>query len=197
MKPGQNFNHPEKGSSIKVEPVKELKDIKMIKKILQDKPRDLCLFVLGINTNLRASDLLKIKVSQVSHLQPEDELTLKETKTGKARRINLNKVVINSIQRLLSSTDYNDQDHLFTGQRGQLTVSSVNRLVKQWAGAINLKGNYGAHTLRKTWGYHQRITFQRGVPELMVAFNHSSQRETLEYLCIQPEEIKSLYLNEL
>ncbi len=62
---------------------------------------------------------------------------------------------------------------------------------------INLRGNYGAHTLRKTFGYHQRVTFQRGVPELMVAFNHSSQRETLEYLCIQPEEIKSLSLNEL
>ena len=197
MKPGQNFNHPKKGSSIKVEPVKELKDIKMIKKILQDKPRDLCLFVLGINTNLRASDLLNIKVNQVSHLQPEDELTLKETKTGKPRRINLNKTVVGSIQALLKDTEYSDQDYLFTGQRGRLTVPSVNRLVKQWTRDINLRGNYGAHTLRKTFGYHQRITFQRGVPELMVAFNHSSQRETLEYLCIQPEEIKSLYLNEL
>lgn len=44
---------------------------------------------------------------------------------------------------------------------------------------------------------HQRVTFGRGVPELMVVFNHSSQRETLEYLCIQPEEVKSIYLNEL
>ena len=197
MKPGQNFNHPEKGSSIKVEPIKELKDIKSIKKLLQNNPRDLCLFTLGINTNLRASDLLNIKVNQVSHLQPEDELTLKETKTGKPRRINLNKTVVGSIQALLKTTEYSDQDYLFTGQRGRLTVPSVNRLVKQWARDINLKGNYGAHTLRKTFGYHQRITFQRGVPELMVAFNHSSQRETLEYLCIQPEEIKSLYLNEL
>jgi integrase len=78
-----------------------------------------------------------------------------------------------------------------------LTVPSVNRLVKQWARAINLPGNYGAHTLRKTFGYHQRVTFGAGIPELMVAFNHSSQRETLDYLCIQPEEIRSLYLNEL
>ena len=197
MKQGQNFNHPEKGSSIKVDPIKELKDIRSIKKLLHDKPRDLCLFILGINTNLRASDLLKIKVNQVSHLKPEDELTLNETKTGKPRRITLNKAVVDSIQALLQLSQPDEADYLFTGQRGRLTVPSVNRLVKQWTQAINLKGNYGAHTLRKTWGYHQRVTFQRGVPELMVAFNHSSQSETLNYLCIQPEEIKSLYLNEL
>lgn len=56
---------------------------------------------------------------------------------------------------------------------------------------------YGSHTLRKTFGYHQSVTFGRGVPELMVVFNPCRQRETLVHLCIQPEEVKSLYLNEL
>lgn len=60
-----------------------------------------------------------------------------------------------------------------------------------------LKGNYGIHTLRKTLGYHQRVTFGRGLPELMVCFNHSSQRQTFEYLCVQPEEVRSVYANEL
>jgi integrase len=78
-----------------------------------------------------------------------------------------------------------------------ITVHSVNRLFKGWCRSINLKGNYGSHSLRKTFGYHQRVTFGRGVPELMVVFNHSTQRQTLEYLCIQPEEVNSLYLNEL
>jgi hypothetical protein len=27
------------------------------------------------------------------------------------------------------------------------------------------------------------------IPELMVIFNHSSQKRTLDYLCIQPEEM--------
>ena len=31
----------------------------------------------------------------------------------------------------------------------------------------------------------------------MVTFNHSSQRETLEYLCIQDEEVRSIYLSEI
>ncbi|RJQ71951.1 MAG: integrase [Desulfobacteraceae bacterium] len=197
MQKGQNLNHPTKGSTIRVEPIKETKDIKSIKKLLQDNPRDLCLFTLGINSNLRASDLLSIKAGQVRGMKPGDELVLKEKKTGKHRRITINKAVIASIQGLLSSRAYLDAGLLFTGQRGPLTVPSVNRMVKQWCKAINLKGNYGSHTLRKTFGYHQRVTFGRGIPELMTVFNHSSQRQTLDYLCVQPEEVRSIYENEL
>ena len=47
----KNPNHPKKGSTIKVEPITELTDIKLIKKLLKDKPRDHhCLFTMGINT---------------------------------------------------------------------------------------------------------------------------------------------------
>jgi len=76
-------------------------------------------------------------------------------------------------------------------------VPSVHKLLKGWCSEINLKGNYGSHTLRKTWGYHQRVTFGVDLPRLMVCFNHSTQRQTLDYLCIQPEEIKDVYENEL
>jgi hypothetical protein len=31
----------------------------------------------------------------------------------------------------------------------------------------------------------------------MTVFNHSTQKQTLDYLCVQPEEIKDIYLNEL
>ena len=61
MKKGGNLNHPKKGVKIKVRPIKQMKDIKAIKKLLTDNPRDLCLFTLGINTNLRASDLLNLR----------------------------------------------------------------------------------------------------------------------------------------
>jgi len=197
MQPSPNPNHPKKGSTIRVDPIQQTKDIKNIKKLLQDKPRDLCLFTVGINTNFRASDLLQITAGMVRHLKVGDEFVIKEKKTGKSRRVTLNKAAISSIKSLLSSRAYQDDDILFTGQRGPLTVPSVNRLVKQWCRSLNLKGNYGSHTLRKTWGYHQRVTFGRGLPELMVAFNHSSQKQTLDYLGIQPEEIRDLYMNEL
>ncbi|GAG40955.1 unnamed protein product, partial [marine sediment metagenome] len=78
MPKGGNENHPKKGSKIKVEPIKRLEDIRTIKKVLADKPRDLALFTVGINTNLRASDLLQIKVGQVRDLKPNDEIEIRE-----------------------------------------------------------------------------------------------------------------------
>jgi integrase len=197
MKKSRNQNRPKKGDQIKVDPIRKRKDIESIKKLLGDDPRNSALFTVGINTNLRASDLLRIRVGQVRDLKPGDEIELKEKKTGKSRRITLNKASVQAIQRLLASRPYADENLLFTGQRGPLTVPSVHRLVKGWCRAINLRGNYGSHSLRKTWGYHQRVTFGVDIPRLMVCFNHSTQRQTLNYLCIQPEEIKDVYQNEL
>jgi integrase len=191
----QAGNHPRKDTKIKVEPITDIKKIKKIKKDLADDPRNLCLFTFGINTNLRASDLQKIKVGDVRHLAEGDTLELKEQKTKKARRITLNKAVIDAIHGLLESTEHRDTDYLFKSQRGSKAVStsSMNRLVKTWCNDVGLKGNYGSHTLRKTWGYHQR---QAGtdIPTLMAMFNHSSQKQTLDYLCIQAEEIHEAYL---
>ena len=198
MKKGENYNHPKKGSHLTVEPIRKVKDIKLIKKLLSDKPLDLAIFTLGINTNLRASDLLQIRVHQVRDIKARDILTLKEKKTGKERRIPLNQACIEVIHTLLQSRPLlKDTDYLLTGKRGRLTVPSLNLKVKSWCRAINLRGRYGSHTLRKTWGYHQHHTFHQPLPVLMVCFNHSSQKQTLDYLCIEPEEIENVYMNEL
>jgi len=50
---------------------------------------------------------------------------------------------------------------------------------------------------RKTWGFHQRVTFGTDLPTLMECFNHSTQKQTLAYLCVQPDEIRNVYENEL
>ena len=197
MRKGENSNHPKKGSTTKVDPIKSTKNIQTIKKQLADNPLDYALFVVGINTNLRASDLLSIKVHQVKDLNPNDEIVLNEKKTKKPRRITLNKTCISAVQGLLASQEYSDKDYLFKGQRGVLTVPTVNAKVKSWCRAINLKGNYGGHTLRKTFGYHQRVRFGTDLPTLMEIFNHSTQKQTLAYLCVQPDEIRNVYENEL
>ena len=199
FKKGENPNHPEKGSKIKVEPIRELQDIKSIKKMVKDNPRNYCLFTFGINTALRASDLINLKVSDVRHIKAGGTLELKEKKTKKIRQITLNKSVVDAIQDLIKTEKLKDNEPLFKGQRGNqsLTVPSVHRLVKSWCKNINLKGNYGSHTLRKTFGYHQRKTFGHDLPTLVDVFGHSSQKQTLQYLCIQSDEIKNVYLNEL
>jgi len=198
MKKGQNFNHPKKDSMIKVQPIVSLDKIQEIKKMLEDSPRDHCLFTMGINTNLRASDLLQIKVDMVKGKKAGQDIEIKEKKTGKLRRITLNKSVIRVIRELIGSTDYKENDFLFKSQRGAvLTVPAVSQKVKTWCRKAKLKGNFASHTLRKTWGYHQRVTFKRGLPELVLCFNHSTQKQTLDYLCIQAEELKEIYMNDL
>jgi len=197
MVKGQNFNRPDPGSKIKVQPIRTLKDIETIKKLLKDNPLQYALFTLGINTNLRASDLLSIKVSQVRGQKPMGEFDLIEKKTGKSRRINLNKKCVDAINALLASRPYHEDDYLFIGQRGRLTVPYLNNLVKKWCAKINLKGNYGSHTLRKTFGHIQYVIFGVPLPELMVCYNHATQKQTLDYLCIQPDEIRKVYANEI
>jgi len=197
MMKGTNTNHPAKGSVIKVEPITDKQSIADIKLLLADKPLDLALFTVGINTNLRASDLLSVTVAQVKGKAPGEHIELVEKKTKKHRIITLNNSCTDVINALIEANQLKDDDFLFTGKRGVITVPALNLKVKTWCRDIGLTRNYGSHTLRKTWGYHQRVTFGVSLPLLMVCFNHYSQRQTLDYLCIQPEEIKEIYANEL
>lgn len=196
----QADNHPRKGSSIRVEPIRSQKDINLLKKLLAGSTRDLALFTVGINTNLRASDLLSIRVGQVRNIDTGGHFTIKEKKTGKSRTITLNRSA-NTIIALLLSTmpDAQDDEWLFRSRKGggRLTVSYLSQLVKQWCSDINLRGNFGSHTLRKTWGYMMRTVHGVDIPTLMTVYNHSTQRQTLQYLCIQPEEIRDCYMREV
>ena len=192
-------NNPKAGSIITVVPIKDRKDIATIKRLLADRPRDLALFVVGINTALRASDLLALTAWQVRAIlaDGEDGGLVRETKTGKRRRITFNGAARTALTRLLATREYSAADQMFQGQRGAMSTSYLCRLVAGWCAAINLRGHYGSHSLRKTWGYHQRVTFGVDIPTLMDALGHSTQRQTLTYLCIQPEEIKGAFANEL
>jgi len=85
---------------------------------------------------------------------------------------------------------------LFLSQRRRstaITVAAVNHLVKNWCKEVDLAGNYGSHTLRKTWGYHQRIKNRASGALLMKAFGHATEQQILEYLCILPFEVHDLY----
>lgn len=192
-----NPNHPKKGDRIAVEPIRRQEDIEALKLLLADRPRDLCLFTMGINTNLRASDLLRIKIGQVKGKKPGEGLLLKEKKTGKPRHVTLNRAVVESVAGYLKAEPGDDSETLFRGQRGPLTVPTVSRMVKDWCRSAGLAGNYGAHSMRKTWGYHMRVTYGQSIPVLMSIFGHSSERQTLTYLCVQPSEIEGVYSNEL
>lgn len=193
----KNPNHPPRGSTVRVEPIKDSNAIAAIKRLLRDNPRDLCLFTLGINTNLRISNLLMITAGLVRGVKPGCQLRVKGGK-GKPEGVAiLNKTSVDSIERLLDSRGFEDSEGLFVGERGVLTVPSVNRLVKQWCKSVNLKENYGGHSLRKTFGYQQRVRFGVDLTRLMKAFRHSTKKETLSYLSIQHEKVRSIFENEI
>ena len=201
-----NPNHPKLGDTIKVEPIRTLNAINSLKTYLTPFPRNFGLFVVGINTAYRASELLSIRVGQVQHLQPGDRLEVKQKKTQKYRAVTVNTACYQAIQNLLNHLDgksrivpdlswTNNDAFLFAGRRPDrpLTVPTLNNLVKDWCRQLKLQGNYGSHSLRKTWGYMQRTKQDTPIPLLMQAFGHASQQQTLAYLCIQDEEIKSIY----
>ncbi|MFN2344045.1 MAG: site-specific integrase, partial [Desulfonatronovibrio sp.] len=74
---------------------------------------------------------------------------------------------------------------------------AANRLVKAWCRAINLRGNYGTHSLRKTFGYIQRIKYGVGFEVLCKRFNHSSPAVTMRYLGIEDKEVNGILMNEI
>jgi len=184
-----------KGNQTAAEPITSLAKIAEIKELLKDRPRDYALFVIGINTAFRASDLVSLTIGQFRKLKVGDRLVVTERKTGKKRAVTINKAVYEAVQPLLGGKD---KQALFQNRDGgKLAVESVIRLVKSWCEKVCLDGNYSSHTLRKTWGYHQRVQFGVDIPTLMEAFGHSSQKQTLTYLCITPDEISATYMNEI
>ena len=194
----KNPNHPKKGSSTVVDPIRRIADVKAITKMLEGSPRDHLLFTMGINNGLRTGDLLKLRVNDLKDLRPGDILKIKEGKTGKTNVLLINKKVYSSLQRYIEFVQPADNDMVFKSKKGRnkpLSIQAVNLYIKKWTGAINLKGNYGAHSLRKTWGYLQRTKYGVGFELICKRFNHSSPSVTMRYLGIEDKEVNGILMN--
>ncbi len=201
MEKGQNSNHPKKGSRIEVEPIRKEKNIKAILQLLYGNSRDLLLFTMGINNGIRAGDLLQIKVGDVRYLKPGQVHQIIESKTKKKNMVVINKSVRKALDSFFAQGDHKeDHDYLFKSQKGDnspLSVQAVHALIKKWTKTINLKGNYGTHTLRKTWGYQQRVKFGVGFDLIAKRYNHTDPKTTMVYLGIEDKEVHSVLMNEI
>ena len=195
----RNPNHPKKGDRITVDPIRKIKDIKAISKLTSDNPRDHLLFLMGINNGLRAGDLIKLKVRDVRYLKVGDTLTIKEGKTGKDNILVVNKTVFKALKNFLEKVQPKDEDYVFASRKGNghLQSQAVSKLVKKWTGSINLKGNYGAHTLRKSWGYIQRTVHGVGFEIICKRYNHTSPVITMRYLGIEDKEVHNVLMNDI
>ena len=195
---GTNPNHPKKGSSITVDPIRSGKDIKKVKRLLKDNARDLLLFTMGINNGLRISDLLKLKVGDVRDIETGQTLKINETKTGKMNILMINKSVHKVLKQYLEGVKPLDEDYLFQSRNGKnkpLSREAVNKMIKEWT--KSLKVNYGTHTLRKTFGYIQRTKYGVSFEVLCKRFGHSSPAITMRYLGIDDKEVAGILLHEI
>jgi len=68
------------------------------------------------------------------------------------------------LQQYLEASNLSDEDYLFKSRKGDhpLNIQAVNAMDQEMDSFNPSEGNYGAHSLRKTWGYIQRINYGVG-----------------------------------
>lgn len=187
-----------------VEPIKNRDKIARIKDNLRKKPRDYLLFVLGINVALRASDLLRLTVGDVldSDGKIRDQITVLESKRKKRRVISLSDSAKDAIRFYFNGGDDdpawvfpNDDAVLFNSQKNQdapISRTQAYRLIKKWTSDVGLTGNYGTHSMRKTWAYWARKE-GTAIDLIRQALGHSREETTLRYVGISREEIDQVF----
>ena len=174
-----------------IEPLRTQREISQLKDYLfKTNLRNFTIFIVGINTNLRASDLLNLRYGPVIRAIEEDvSVPITEKKTGKRKNLRLNRAAKTALQAYLASRQFQKADDLIFTRADGLPVSTaaLSSGFKHWCKQADLVGNFASHTMRKSWAYHHHKA-GASIPTLMAMMNHRSQRQTLDYLCITAQE---------
>lgn len=186
-----------------VEPIRDRKKIAQIKNQLrgQRRYRDLLLFVVGVNTALRISDLLELRVAHFldEHQRIRHRFWIKEKKRGKRQEIVINNSIREVLEEYLAAYPaiITDGSHFFFFNSKANDFNKPIRRGQAWkvittiCQQVGLRGNFGTHSLRKTWGYHARM---QGVDLALIMhkLNHSSLAYTKRYLGITDDEMHAV-----
>lgn len=177
------------------QPIRDKNIIQALKSYYKSQDhRSYMLFTLGINTGLRISDLINLKVSHF--FEPEGVLkpflTINEQKTDKRKTIGVNKQIKEELTEYIDTLKLNNNDYLFPSKKGgYISRVQAYRLLKKGSNTLKIS-DFGTHTMRKTFGYWVYKTTQN-IALLMDIFNHSSQRITLRYIGINQDQKDSIY----
>ncbi len=186
-----------------VEPIRDRKKIAQIKNQLrgQRRYRDLLLFVVGINTALRISDLLGLRVKHFLDDQKRIKrcFWIKEQKRGKRQEVVVNDSIQEALDEYLVAYPGigSANDHfIFFNTKANSYFHPIRRgqawkVITTICQQVGLRGNFGTHSLRKTWGYHARM---QGVDLALIMhkLNHESIAYTKRYLGITDDELNAV-----
>jgi site-specific recombinase XerD len=186
-----------------VEPIRDRKKIAQIKNQLrgQHRYRDLLLFVVGINTALRISDLLELHVRHFldDHQHIKQRFWIKEQKRGKRQELVVNASIREALAEFFDAypeiiSDKNNFIFFNTKVNGfmqPIRRGQAWKIITTICQQVGLRGNFGTHSLRKTWGYHARM---QGVDLALIMhkLNHESIAYTKRYLGITDDELQAV-----
>lgn len=139
--------------------------------------RNHMLFLTGVNTGYRISDLLKLRVRDVAG----SHISIREKKTGKHKMILITPELKQELRAYTEGMHPND--FLFRSRQGHnrpIGRSMAYKIMRMLANEFHLQ-DIGCHTLRKTFGYWHYKKF-KDIVMLMNHFNHTSEKVTLRYI---------------
>lgn len=156
---------------------------------LRNKVRDLALFNLGIDSKLRACDLVKLRVSDVSHGgHMASRAMVMQQKTGRSIQFEITAMTREAVQAWIQKADLSSSDYLFTSRvtdSPHLSTRQYARIVHRWVEDAGLEtGSYGTHPMRRTKAslIYQRTRNLRAVQLLL---GHTKLESTVRYLGIE------------
>jgi len=180
-----------------VEPIRDKNKIEEMKVYLKSQSlRDWALFVLGINSGLRISDLLKFNLSDVVDFNGKvrDRISVKEKKTSKTKTFPFSSNVVDALTEYVDSLP-STQTVLFGSRKGDkaITRQRAHEILSKAAKEVGIKEQISTHSCRKTMGY-QAYMAGVDVTRIQSILNHSSPKETLRYIGITRDELDNVYL---
>lgn len=171
-----------------------LRDIWEIRVRLQltGKIRDEALFDLAIDSKLRACDLTKLRVSDISHGQHvAPRVIVIQQKTKRPVQFEIMEQTRKALESWIRIAHLQGADFLFPSRirdSKHLSTRQYSRIVKAWVASIGLDPVlYGTHTLRRTKAtlIYRRTKNLRAVQLLL---GHTKLESTIRYLGIEIDD---------
>ena len=174
-----------------VQPIRDFDKVEEIMRLLKAKnERDYILFLTGLYTALRISDILRIRVEDIQ----TDYLNIREKKTSKFRRVYLNPTLKKALREYIANKE--PHEYLIKSREGgnkPISRAMAYKILKDAAKEVGLD-SIGTHSLRKTFGYFV-YKDTKDVAALQKLFNHSNPEETLRYIGIEQDNVDTLIKN--